>query len=107
MVDAVVGLAWVANRYAVKAWTSRTLRLTRVTNAAQARGCAGSCLIEGCCLSSDHLPSCSCRSDCGGRWPWRLAGVNAADPAGARVDAVTLREALARRVAPVAVGDAG
>ena len=73
--DAVVGLAWVANWYAVKAWASRTMRLTRVTNAAQARGCAGSCLIEGCCLSRDHLPSCSCpfglgravaREACGG-----------------------------------------
>jgi len=28
-VDAVVDLAWVANRYAVKAWASLRLRLTR------------------------------------------------------------------------------
>jgi len=106
MVDAVVGLAWVANRYAVKAWASRRLRLTRVTNAAQARVVLAVGSSKGAAFRVITYLRVVARSDCGGRCPWRLAGVNVADPAGARVDAVTLREALARRVAPVAVGDA-
>jgi hypothetical protein len=35
----MLGLAWAANGYAVKAWASRRMRQARGTNAAQATVC--------------------------------------------------------------------
>ena len=87
---AMLGLAWVANWYAVKAWASRRLRLTRCHERGPGEGLFGQLpLSEGAVLSGDHLPLV-CAACSGVRWgggPAGLAGVSVVDRADDHVDA--------------------
>ena len=106
---AMLGLAWVANWYAVKAWASRRLRLTRWHERGPGEGLCGQCFTGGWAVG---VITCLCvsllvRAVMRGVARAGSRAVSAADPGVDHVGAVACREAFARRVAPVAVAGAG